>query len=528
MADGLKKAGIPTDEATKRATDIIYAMYDIAGNTDFALANGEKKETDSYNIYSSSELSEMLENLSIDDLIYISGYSGETPDKIVVYDPKQLKALDSLLDDEHVQVWKDIAVNSVLNTYNDWLPDKYNFAPHTSTGDRMAKSMIKSKMENILGEIYAERCYNEDKRETITKICEDLKAEYYILISFKLRDLLIIVGSALMIQFIVRKLTLLLAGVFGRKNMPVAELAATETGSKKPNSGNAVLTVASVSAAAAIFVILSSVLGAFGNPIYDSDLIVSDAYLKTSKYEYVEEAKGVSAVDYIYTGSDKIKFVNDEKAYQMNILSLPTTDQYKALGAIPSELGKNEILADTPAAKKLNIKEGDSLEIIFHSDGIFPVKERLTVRMITAETQFGSTGTIVLSNELYRTLFPDKVSMILIKAAAPEALKSVLEPTFTGGEEVMTMTEYISKTKENNAKIIAITAAIIAASVVLTLIGISGNQLIGFTARKKEYAMLHSCACSWSKIIRLILTENALLFGISCIAAGIVCIQEQA
>ena len=36
--------------------------------------------------------------------------------------------------------------------------------------------------------------------------------------------------------------------------------------------------------------------------------------------------------------------------------------------------------------------------------------------------------------------------------------------------------------------------------------------------------MLHSCACSRSKIIRMILIENALLFGISCIAAGLICI----
>ena len=56
------------------------------------------------------------------------------------------------------------------------------------------------------------------------------------------------------------------------------------------------------------------------------------------------------------------------------------------------------------------------------------------------------------------------------------------------------------------------------------LIGISGNQLIGFAARKKEYAMLHSCACSQKMIIRLILLENAFLFGISCICSGIICV----
>ena len=63
-----------------------------------------------------------------------------------------------------------------------------------------------------------------------------------------------------------------------------------------------------------------------------------------------------------------------------------------------------------------------------------------------------------------------------------------------------------------------------AAAIALTLIGISGNQVIGFASRKKEYAMLHSCACPKRDIIRMILIENGLLFGISVIVAACLCV----
>ena len=65
--------------------------------------------------------------------------------------------------------------------------------------------------------------------------------------------------------------------------MPVAELASFETGSKKPNSSNAVLAIAAITASAAIFVLGNSVVTTVKRPVYDADVIVEAAYLKTGK-----------------------------------------------------------------------------------------------------------------------------------------------------------------------------------------------------------------------------------------------------
>lgn len=336
--------------------------------------------------------------------------------------------------------------------------------------------------------------------------------------------LLIIFGSALVIQFAVRKLTLLLAKLFESKNMPVAELAARETGSKKPNSGNAVLTVATVSAAAAIFVMVSSMLYAFEKPLYDTDIVVSDTSMKTEKYEYIKDTEGVDDVEYIYMNYEGLKFGEDDKRYTMPLMSLPASGQYLGMGALPSDMGFYEMIIDPPTAAKMNVSEGDSIDITFHYSGIFPEKKTMTVKMITSESQIGTSGMIILSDGLFKELYSDTVSMILIRTSDPGAVKRGLEPTLTNGETVQTLEEFTKESRKDSTKFIAIMLAVMASAIALTLIGISGNQLIGFAARKKEYAMLHSCACSQSKIIRLILVENALLFGISCIAAGLICI----
>ena len=179
LEESLEIAGIPSDDATKRATDIIYAMYEIAGHTDFDIINKNKGEEDYFHVLQTSAMSDILHNLTVEDLLYSTGYSGQTPEKIVVYDPELLTAIDSLVDEEHLQVWKDIAVCLVLNTYSDWLPEKYRFTRRSSvSGERMARYMIKSTMESELGELYTERYYNETKRKTIRRMCDDMKTEY--------------------------------------------------------------------------------------------------------------------------------------------------------------------------------------------------------------------------------------------------------------------------------------------------------------------------------------------------------------
>ena len=114
--------------------------------------------------------------------------------------------------------------------------------------------------------------------------------------------------------------------------------------------------------------------------------------------------------------------------------------------------------------------------------------------------------------------------MILIRSTDPDKLVHQLEAALTDGEVVKSNEKLIEETEEDNKDINLILYMITLAAMGLTLVGISGNQVIGFVSRKKEYAMLHSTACSRKKIIRMILAENAMLFGISVVSAAVIAI----
>ena len=121
-------------------------------------------------------------------------------------------------------------------------------------------------------------------------------------------------------------------------------------------------------------------------------------------------------------------------------------------------------------------------------------------------------------------MFPREVSMIAVKSDNVAASREAVSDALTAGEGVQDIEEINHEARKSRALTVAGIMIAIIASVALTLVGISGNQVIGFIGRKKEYAMLHSCACDQSSIIRMIWIENALLFGVSVLAAGILSI----
>ena len=179
IADSLKVTGVSTEEAKQRATNVIYMMYDIASGTDFDVTNGEKSFDESFNVLSRSECEELLHNLSYEDLVYAGGFDGSAPDKIVLRDPGQVTAIDAATDDEHLDEWKDLTVHAFLQYCGEWLPKKYNLSGDQVTDpDKQARLIVRQLLSMQIGEEFAERYMTDEKREIVTKMCEDMRAEY--------------------------------------------------------------------------------------------------------------------------------------------------------------------------------------------------------------------------------------------------------------------------------------------------------------------------------------------------------------
>ena len=170
----------------------------------------------------------------------------------------------------------------------------------------------------------------------------------------------------------------------------------------------------------------------------------------------------------------------------------------------------------------MRVKAGDTVKLTFHDDGLFPQEMELRVAEITKENRFDPSFVIILNPETYKELYYDSVSMILIRTTEPDRLADQLDAAMTDGETIKTNEKILAETKDDNDIINLILYAVTFAAMGLTIVGISGNQMIGFVGRKKEYAMLHSTACSRKKIVRMIWIENALLFGIAVICAAVI------
>ena len=184
MTDTLKTVGIPADEAKDRATDVIYMLYEISNHTDYDISNGEKESYEYFNIFTREECESLLHNVSYEKLVYAGGYNGEAPERLVILDPEQFEAIDSIMDEEHLEAWKDMTLYFFIKGCEEWLPEKYNFSGNEVTNpEKQARSYVKELLQKEVGEEFAERYLTDEKREIVTQMCEDMRDEYRVLIS---------------------------------------------------------------------------------------------------------------------------------------------------------------------------------------------------------------------------------------------------------------------------------------------------------------------------------------------------------
>ncbi|MBO4845884.1 MAG: ABC transporter permease [Lachnospiraceae bacterium] len=337
--------------------------------------------------------------------------------------------------------------------------------------------------------------------------------------------ILTVAGVAMFLPIILRKLSVLFSDLFEKLKMPVAELASTEAGSKKHNFGSATLAVASILVTSVIFVTGQSLLSIFERPVYNSDIVVTGTTLKTSKYDFVDEIEDVDRVDFRYLEDSTFNDIGygDNEKTGITVMALTDMDTYKGMGDLPKTLEGNEVVINQSAARKLNVSKGSRIKVTFHISNIFPMEREIVIKEITDTSEFMSAPTFIITPEMYKEIYTDQPTEMFIHTSKPDEVKKEVENEMTYGEIVKTNDEIIKENEKNNRSLVYVLSGVIIVSVILSLVGISGNQVISFASRKKEYAMLHSCASPLKQIISLIWIENAFVFAISGILAFIMC-----
>lgn len=174
--------GMDYEEAQERSmTDASFIMS-IANGSDLdliELISEDWGESMNHAIYrSNEEINELCPNVGIEGIMTTLNIDTTLVNGVYLWDEGQLSTIDSLLTDENLPVWQDIALLSLIGSLTDYLPEEYGGQPVLYSNDLYARDIVNNILITEMGEEYAERYLDEQTVADVTLIAQDLTDEY--------------------------------------------------------------------------------------------------------------------------------------------------------------------------------------------------------------------------------------------------------------------------------------------------------------------------------------------------------------
>lgn len=338
--------------------------------------------------------------------------------------------------------------------------------------------------------------------------------------------ILTVVGVSLIMPIVFRTVSNILSKAFEKMGMPVAELASKEMGTKKSTISNSVLCLAVSALAIAILATANGLFAITDNIPYHSDIIANGMADDADNFRYIERLEGVDEVIYMRSMSDKLTINGEEQAGSYDVNAFLNSEAFTGFPDLPETLSNDECVMSKAAAKKLGLAEGDTIEVKFKDYYLFPVTKELTIVALSDTSIYESVPVLIISEDLFVDMYHDVITTMLIRTKSPEDIESVKEiidkHSLDQSFIFYTYDEYVEECMSEKESIKTAVYIAIAFGVILSIIGLSGNQILGFEARRREYAVMYSTSMSRKQISRLIFQETFLSIGSSVIVGTIV------
>ncbi len=186
VASSIKFALITYDvdpgDAEQRSISDAQMIMDIAYATDFdTLETINEDWIETLHIMqfkTNDQIDELCPNIGISGIMRTYGLTDTPCDGVYIIDEEQLVAIDSMITEDNLECWKDIALMAFANAVADYLPEDYGGVPVLYSNDMYARTVIKMDFANQLGEEYVERYYDEQAVEEVTEMTHSLVNEY--------------------------------------------------------------------------------------------------------------------------------------------------------------------------------------------------------------------------------------------------------------------------------------------------------------------------------------------------------------
>lgn len=179
--------GMDAGEAKERSVATARMMIDIAQETDLELLEQVKRDwsvamqTACYK--TASEVDALCPNVGLKGILKTMGLPEDAAEGIYLWDEGQLSKLDSLLTQEHLREWQDIAFMCYRSSIGDMLPGEYGGQPVLYSNDKYALDTVKYVLARELGEEYVERYYDQQAVEEVNRIAGQITEEYKLMIA---------------------------------------------------------------------------------------------------------------------------------------------------------------------------------------------------------------------------------------------------------------------------------------------------------------------------------------------------------
>ena len=334
-------------------------------------------------------------------------------------------------------------------------------------------------------------------------------------------------------------------GKFNHKHEnPILELAANNLKTKKTSIGSSKLAFIATSLSLVLFIVVISFQHYLKMPRANAEVILQGLSERAESYDYVSSLDGVEDIEFEYSTTDRVLVgsdkVNDyvEHKYDkkfdddyttLNVLgadgALRLNDGYKGL---PDKIEDGNIYLAKKIAQELDLKVGDTTNIMFNPEGVVPYNGTFKVAGIIDSSKCDSSNkTVVIPLNVYKQIYFDRPAYAYVKCDSPEKtvelIKSYSSSTIN---KINTMDDYMKENMEQSAGIMTLLYMIIIMGVSLSLVGVFCNQIVGFESRKRESAVLISTAMSKGRLIKLFFDENILSSAVSILLGALVGIIE--
>lgn len=353
---------------------------------------------------------------------------------------------------------------------------------------------------------------------------------------------LLVAGLFLGYPFILRVFSKIFEKIFTKANCPVAAFSCVQARTKKASVGISRLFVMAVTMGLTLFVMSYSYISFVNSKPAEADVVVNGLTEQGSKYSYFNDIDGVTEVEFFnfnwgvdcVIGEDDVKeyaSANSKRMKEMyhNVVLMGTPGSFKintAIKDLPETIADDEIYMDKSVAEKLGYKVGDEIPMLIAPNRTKSVSRTMKLGGYCDTIRFsGGSAVYVVSLNTYNEIFEDHPVRAYIRTTDPEGtIATIKEESFSMFDTCQTMDEYMEDMKNSNAGMNTILYMLIGMGVLLTFIAVVSNQIIGFSGRRRECAVLASTAMNRGKLKKAFLAENFF----SCILAMAVAVPFSA